>query len=134
MPASRSVDGQEPRMGRAVVHFEIMGQDGARLRSFYGALFDWRMDADNPFDYGSVSREDNLTAEGVGIGGGVGGAADQPPHVTFYVEVPDVESSLQQAEELGGTRLMGPETIMDGVEIGLLHDPEGNLLGVIKEA
>jgi uncharacterized protein len=119
-------------MGRAVVHFEIMGQDGAKLRSFYGELFDWRMDADNPFDYGSVGREDNLNADGVGIGGGVGGLEGQPPHVTFYVEVPDVETSLAQAEELGGKRLMGPETIMEGVEIGLFHDPEGNMIGVIK--
>jgi predicted enzyme related to lactoylglutathione lyase len=31
-----------------------------------------------------------------------------PGHVTFYVEVPDVEAALVRAEQLGGTRLMGP--------------------------
>jgi uncharacterized protein len=118
-------------MGRPVVHFEIMGQDGANLRSFYTDLFEWRFEADNPFDYGTVARKDNLSAEGVGIGGGVGGGQD--PAVTFYVEVPDVEASLAQAETLGGARLMGPEEIMPGVEIGILSDPEGNTVGVLKE-
>jgi hypothetical protein len=28
--------------------------------------------------------------------------------------VPDVEAALQKAESLGGTRVMGPETIMEG--------------------
>jgi hypothetical protein len=27
---------------------------------------------------------------------------------------------------------MGPETVMEGVEIGLFTDPEGHLIGVIK--
>ena len=120
-------------MGRPVVHFEIMGQDGAKLRAFYADLFDWELDADNEFDYGVVDREHNLSSEGVGIGGGVGGVpGGQAGHVTFYVEVPDVEAGLAQAEELGGTRLMGPEEIMPGVEIGILHDPEGNMIGLIK--
>ncbi len=120
-------------MGRPVVHFEIMGRDGAGLRSFYSRLFDWDLDVDNEFDYGVVDRERNLSAEGVGIGGGVGGMRDHPGHVTFYVEVPDVEASLVQAEQFGGTRLMGPEQIMEGVEIGMFSDPEGNMIGVIKE-
>lgn len=120
-------------MGRPVVHFEIMGRDAARLRSFYGDLFDWQLNADNPFGYATVDRDRNLSAEGVGIGGGIGEASDFPGYVTFYVEVPDVEASLAQAVELGGTRLMGPEQIMDGVEIGMFTDPEGNVIGLLKQ-
>ena len=41
-----------------------------------------------------------------------------------------VESSLAQAEALGGTRVMGPEKLVDMVELGLFADPEGNLVGV----
>lgn len=120
-------------MGRAVVHFEIMGRDGASLRAFYAGLFAWEAAVDNPFGYGTVAREDNLSAEGVGIGGGIGEMPDHPGHVTIYVEVPDVEASLAQAAELGGTRLMGPERMLEGVEIGMFADPEGNLIGVIKQ-
>jgi predicted enzyme related to lactoylglutathione lyase len=35
-------------MGRPLVHFEVMGKDGEKLRSFYAELFDWAIDADNP--------------------------------------------------------------------------------------
>lgn len=85
-------------MGHPVVHFEITGADGARLRSFYSELFGWRIDADNPMGYGVVAREENLSADGVGIGGGVAqGPEGYPGHVTVYVEVPDVEAALAQA-------------------------------------
>ena len=46
--------------------------------------------------------------------------------------VDDVEAALAKAESLGGTRVMGPEKIMDMVELGLFHDPEGHLVGIVK--
>ena len=53
-------------------------------------------------------------------------------HVTFYVEVPDVEASLAKAEELGGSRVMGPDEVMEGLVIGMFTDPEGHTIGVIR--
>jgi predicted enzyme related to lactoylglutathione lyase len=55
-----------------------------------------------------------------------------PGHVTFYVEVPEVEAALAKAEHLGGSRLMGPDQVPDGPEIGLSTDPEGHPIGVVK--
>jgi predicted enzyme related to lactoylglutathione lyase len=121
-------------MGQPVVHFEIIGKDAKKLWSFYSGLFDWKINSDNPQNYGVVEREDNVNADGVGIGGGVGGYEEVPGHVTFYVEVPDVEAALQKAESLGGTLVMGPEQVTEGVEIGLFNDPEGQTVGVIKAA
>ncbi|MEA2256633.1 MAG: uncharacterized protein QOG35_2678 [Solirubrobacteraceae bacterium] len=122
-------------MGQPVVHFEVIGRDGAALGAFYSDLFGWKIEADNPMNYGMVAREDNSSADGIGIGGGVGqGPEGYPGHVTFYVEVPDVEAALARAEGLGGTRVMGPERIMDQVEIGLFNDPEGHVIGVVKSA
>jgi hypothetical protein len=66
-----------------------------------------------------VPRDGNLSPEGWGIGGGVGtGPEGYEGHVTFYVGVPDIEQALQKAESLGGTRVMGPEKVMDQVELG----------------
>ena len=45
-----------------------------------------------------------------------------------------MEASLAKAESLGGSRVMGPEKIMDMIEIGLFNDPEGHLIGVVKTA
>ena len=124
-------------MGQPVVHFEIIGKDPAKLHSYYSDLFGWEIDANNPMNYGMVARDANVNAEGVGIGGGIGGGPpgeDYPGHVTFYVEVPDVEAALQKAESLGGTHVMGPEQVTEGVEIGLFNDPEGQTVGVVKAA
>jgi uncharacterized protein len=120
-------------MGQPVVHFEIMGRDGTALRSYYSDLFGWEINADNPLDYGMVAREGNVNPDGVGIGGGIGTAPEgYDGHLTFYVEVPDVEAALARAESLGGTRMMGPETVMEQVELGIFTDPEGHVVGVVK--
>ncbi|HET7806871.1 MAG TPA: VOC family protein [Gaiellaceae bacterium] len=122
-------------MGQAVVHFEVVGKDGDALRRYYGELFGWNIDTNNPMQYGMVDGKDNTTASGdTGIGGGVAQGPDgYEGHVTFYVAVPDVEAALQKAESLGGRRVMGPENIMDMVELGQFTDPEGNLIGVVKD-
>jgi predicted enzyme related to lactoylglutathione lyase len=120
-------------MGQPVVHFEIIGKDGAALQRYYSELFGWDVDADNPMKYGMVPREGNVDPDGVGIGGGIGaGPEGYEGHVTFYVGVDDVEGALAKAESLGGTRVMGPETIMDTIELGQFTDPEGHLIGVVR--
>jgi uncharacterized protein len=120
-------------MGQPVVHFEVIGRDGAKLQSYYSELFGWEIDANNPMKYGTVQRDGNTNPEGAGIGGGVGvGPEGYDGHVTFYVEVPDVEAALAKAEELGGTRTMGPSEVMEGLVIGMFTDPEGHLVGVVN--
>ena len=57
-------------MGAPVVHFEVMGQDGALLRRFYSELFGWSIDADNPMGYGVIAHSENYNADGVGLGVG----------------------------------------------------------------
>jgi uncharacterized protein len=122
-------------MGQPVVHFEIVGKDPRKLHDYYSDLFGWEIHADNPMNYGIVPREGNVNAAGVGIGGGVGGGPEgYDGHVTFYVEVPDVEAALAKAESLGGKRMMGPDEPMEGTVIGLFSDPEGHVVGVVKSA
>jgi hypothetical protein len=116
-----------------VVHFEVIGKDGEALQRYYADLFDWNVDSNNEMKYGLVDREANSNAEGIGLGGGIAQGPDgYDGHVTFYVEVPNVEEALAKAESLGGTRVMGPETIMGSMVLGQLKDPEGNLIGLIE--
>ena len=120
-------------MGQPVVHFEVIGKDGARLQSYYSELFGWQIDSENPMGYGIVQRDGNTNSDGAGIGGGVAGGPDgYGGHVTFYVEVPDVEAALAKAEELGGSRIMGPDDVMPGLVIGQFADPEGHMVGVVS--
>ncbi len=120
-------------MGQPVIHFEVMGKDAQKLQSYYAELFGWKVDSDNPIGYGMIPREGNVNADGAGIAGGIGAMPDYDGHVTFYVEVPDIEAALQKAESLGGKRTMGPDSPPGSqVEIGMFTDPEGHLIGVVK--
>ena len=117
-------------MGQPVVHFEVVGKDAPALRDYYGQLFGWRFSEPmGPTEYSVLDDPD-------GIGGGVGaGPEGYPGHVTFYVQVPDVGAALEQAESLGGSRMMGPDEVPGvGIVIGLLSDPEGHVIGVMSEA
>jgi predicted enzyme related to lactoylglutathione lyase len=128
-------------MGQPVIHFEVIGRDPEKLRSYYGDLFGWEFDTSGPVsnavseagNYGFVDR--NTTGDGIGIPGGVGGGKDYDGHVIFYVGVPDVEAALQKAESLGGTRTMGPDRA-PGTELVVGHftDPEGHLIGLAGTA
>ena len=128
-------------MGSPVVHFEVIGKEPEKLRSFYGGLFDWEFDTNSPVagavsepgNYGFVDRY--TTDDGTGIRGGVGGGGDYAAHALFYVGVPSVEAALQEAERRGGTRVMGPEKNPgNDLVVGHFTDPEGNLIGVAGTA
>ena len=119
-------------MGHPVVHFEVIGKDGKALQDYYSQLFGWEIDADNEMNYGLIDRAGNQSEAGIGIGGGIaGGPEGYDGHVTFYVEVPDVEESLAKAESLGGSRVFGPEKIMDSMILGQFTDPEGHVIGLM---
>jgi predicted enzyme related to lactoylglutathione lyase len=115
------------------VHFEVIAKDAEKVRAYYSELFGWEIDANNPMNYGNIQREGNTNADGIGIGGGIGQSpAGYEGHVTFYVEVADMEATQQKAESLGGTRLFGPDEVPGvGITIGLFKDPEGHPIGLI---
>jgi len=114
-------------MGNPVVHFEVSGKDGAKLQKFYGALFDWKIDTDNPNNYGIVDNG------GEGINGGVGEVPDGGDgHVTFYVSVPDINAALEKVEGLGGKTIMPRTEMGDVVTMAFFADPEGHMVGLVE--
>lgn len=116
-------------MPNPVVHFEILGKDHEALQRYYRDLFDWNITQASPeFPYGVVSAEE----QGAGIGGGVGSSMDGSPQTTFYVEVDDIQASLDRAAELGGEIAM-PVTVIPGMVIfAHFRDIEGNLIGLVS--
>jgi predicted enzyme related to lactoylglutathione lyase len=109
-----------------VVHWEISAQDPKKAQEFYAKLFDWNVDANNPMNYGLVQADGNG-----GIGGGIG-PANGHSGVTFYVGVDDLDTYLKRAESLGGKTVMPPTEIPGMVTLAQFTDPEGNLIGLVK--
>jgi len=116
-------------MGRPVVHWEIGARDAERLQKFYGDLFDWQINADNPMGYGLVitgAREQG------GIDGGIMKAPEgAPPYMALYVEVDDLEAYVAKAEGMGASTLMPPTPIEGVGRIAMLQDPEGHMIGLL---
>jgi predicted enzyme related to lactoylglutathione lyase len=103
-------------MGQPVVHFEVIGKDPEKLRSYFADLFGWEFDTSapvpeaisQPANYGFVDR--NTTGDGI-------------------------EAALRKAEGLGGTRRLGPvRTPGKDLVVGHFADPEGHLIGVAGTA
>jgi predicted enzyme related to lactoylglutathione lyase len=123
LPAERRLP-----LAKKVVHFEVIGNDGKRLQDFYARLFDWRIDANNPMNYGLVNPEDS------GLAGGIASGPDGSSRVTFYVEVEDLNEYLQKVESLGGKTLMGPMDVPGGPQLAMFADPEGHVIGLTRAA
>ncbi len=117
-------------MDNPVVHFEILGTDGAALIGFYRDVFGWPL-RDNPLP-GWPSYAIMEPAQGVG---GAVGRADAAPGgaVIVYIEVDDLGESLDRAVERGATVAL-PVTPVAGTQLSVawLRDPQGNLVGLVK--
>ena len=110
-----------------VVHFEIQSNQPEKLHEFYRNLCDWHIDPNNPMSYGFVDTHAG------GINGGIGGTNGGPNRVTFYIEVSDPQAALDKVESLGGKTVMPVTEIPDIVTLALFSDPEGNVIGLVKE-
>jgi len=112
-----------------VVHFEVLGRDASALRRFYTEAFGWQLGpVDEPTDYSMVRIK-----EAGGIDGGIGKAPQGSGHVTFYVSVNDPQAALDQVSRLGGQTVQPPIAIPGGVTFALFSDPEGHVVGLLKQ-
>src|SRR5262249_6935858 len=99
-----------------------------RAQQFYGKLFKWNIKADNPMHYGLVSTGDKERVQG-GIGEVEPG---RQPFVTFYIGVDNPQKYLDHVVKLGG-RIVKPLTVIpDMVTYAQFADPEGNIVGLVK--
>ena len=113
-------------MGSPVTHFEIQTKQPEKVQKFFKDLFDWNIQVVPP-GYGLVD-----TKAGRGINGGIGGTNGGPNRVTFYMEVDNPQTYLDEAQKLGGKIVMPVTTIPSMVTFALFSDPDGNVVGVVK--
>lgn len=85
-------------MGNPVVHFEIGGEDVERLIDFYSTVFEWDI----------IPLSDQLHIADPASDKGIEGHLFQTTKemditnlVIIYVEVDDIQASLEQVESLG---------------------------------
>jgi uncharacterized protein len=128
---NRDENKEEPMPNR-VIHFEIISPEAERLQKFFSDVFQWAINTANPMNYGMV----NTGAKDYGIQGGIGAPGPfGSGHITFYIEVDDVDAALAKAVAAGGTVAM-PKITLPGGEPGnesilaQFTDPLGNRYGL----
>jgi predicted enzyme related to lactoylglutathione lyase len=116
-------------MGQPIVHLEIMGKDAPRLQKFYADLFTWKVGEPSGPEFGFYAQvADGSSGLPVGIGQEPGGGT----RTTAYVQVPDLQATLDQAVALGGKVVVPPTEIPGVVTFAQFSDPEGNVIGLTK--
>ena len=116
-------------MSARVIEWQILAADPDAVSDFYGRLFDWRVDSDNPLGYRRVSpgRPD-------GIGGGIWPAPQTAKNfVQLFVGVDDVSRYHDRAASLGATSIVAPQKLPDGDELAIMADPFGMPFGIIRK-
>jgi len=115
-------------MSNPITWFETVGPDPKRRAAFLAELFGWHTET---AEGGYILID---THAGRGMNGGV---SEPPPGAEpaslFYVEGPDIQATLDRANELGAKTLM-EVTEMPMVTFAVFADPWGNAIGLIKGA
>jgi|SRR6187402_1244664 len=126
-PAPEPTPPGPPKLtGPSVVHWEVQARDPVAQQRFFGDLFGWNVDANNPQNYGMV----NPAGPG-SIGGGIGATMDDAPRTVFYVQVPSIVDTLDKAATMGGATVM-PRTDIGMIVMAQFRDPEGNIIGLVE--
>jgi predicted enzyme related to lactoylglutathione lyase len=116
-------------MANPFVHVELNTSDVDKAKSFYGKLFDWKME-DMPMPGGSYTI--------INVGDGTGGGLlkhpmpGAPSMWLAYVLVDDIAASTQKAKSLGGA-VKKDVTEISGIGwFSIIEDPTGAVLALWK--
>ena len=109
-----------------IKHVEIAGLDGKKLKAFYSDLFDWDIARREiaGFDYYDVSDHDTPTV-------GIRHEPEGAPEIVVYVEVSDLNASVDKAKKLGASVRIPPMQYGE-LFFALIQDPEGNPIGLTQ--
>ncbi len=115
-------------MANSFVHLELNSTDVEKSKSFYGKLFDWKLE---DMDMGGGMTY-TMVKPGEGVGGGmmkqlIPGA---PSSWLSYVLVDEIKAATQKAKSLGAT-VMKDVTEVPGMGwFTIITDPTGAHLGL----
>jgi predicted enzyme related to lactoylglutathione lyase len=116
-------------MANPFVHVELNTTDVNKAKTFYGKLFDWKLE-DVPMGADSYT----MIKVGEGTGGGmmkqmVPGAASA---WLAYVSVEDIDAATKKAKALGATVMKDVTEVMGAGWLSIIVDPTGAPLGLWK--
>jgi hypothetical protein len=112
---------------------ELQTRDVDKAKAFYNKVFGWGAETHT----GDVPYTE-WKLDGQSIGGmmpmGPQIPAQVPPHWVVYIGTADCDASTAKATELGGTVMVPPMDIQEGLRFSLITDPQGGMVGLLQMA
>jgi predicted enzyme related to lactoylglutathione lyase len=115
-------------MANPFVHVELGTTDIAKAKSFYQALFAWKLD--------DVDMGGGHTYTTIGVGEGTGGGMMKHPVPGApsawlpYVQVDDLAAATAKAKKLGAKVMRDVTPVMGMGAFSIIIDPTGAALGL----
>ena len=114
-------------MGNPFVHVELMSNDVGKAKTFYGKLFDWKLE-DMPM--GDMTYTMIKVGEGTGGGMMKNPIPGAPSAWMAYVLVDDVRAATAKAKSLGANVMKDATEVMGAGTFSVITDPTGAMLGL----
>ncbi|MEJ7837743.1 MAG: VOC family protein [Thermomicrobiales bacterium] len=112
-------------MGNKIVHIEINGSNRSEIGSWYGSIFNWKIESHEEYDFTTFGTGD-------GTGGGFATTEDAKPVVIPYISVDDLQATIDAILAKGGTLKEGI-TEMPFVTYAICVDPFGHQIGLMLD-
>jgi len=114
-------------MRNPFVHVELVSTDVAKVKSFYGKLFKWKLE---DVDMGDMIY--TLIKAGEGAGGGIMKNPMPDGHSMWiaYVKVGDVKAATRKAKSLGAKVKKDVTKVKGAGSLSIITDPTGAILGL----
>jgi predicted enzyme related to lactoylglutathione lyase len=112
-------------MGR-IIHVEIVAEDHDRAGAFYSKVFGWEV-TPAPVPDGYLLAK---TGAGVGIDGAIMSNRYQSQPTIAWIEVDDLEATLEAARMAGGTPVGDIQELPGVGRLTYLRDTENTLIGL----
>jgi predicted enzyme related to lactoylglutathione lyase len=121
---------EKPRVG-TIAWTDLTVPDAATVRDFYAKVVGWRH---KPVDMGGYDDLNMLPPSDGGPIAGIcnarGANADLPPQWLNYIVVADLDESIRNCRELGGSVIAGPKTMDATSRYCVIRDPAGAVVAL----
>lgn len=122
---------------------ELLAPETEKLTEFYSKVIGWKVKVVDAEDHTLPPRtpDDRYTTFSNGVEEVAGLMKANHPVAAHsglgwftYIEVADVEETIEKVEASGGTVLREPVETENGDEIAVISDPMGNVFGIVTPA
>ena len=127
-------DSNKPEPG-SIGWTDLTVDDAELIRDFYSSVVGWSTSPVNMGDYADFNMNEPGTDTPVaGVCHARGSNADLPPVWLMYVNVVDLDHSMEQCEALGGEVISGPKAMGSTGRYCVIKDPAGAAMGLFEPA